>query len=69
MSTESHIKLHKEAVDLHSQLLHCAEVSLATGDRDIADFYSAMCDAIAPALQLSQDIPSSENQTKGNSPQ
>jgi len=70
MSTESHIPLHREAVDLHSQLLRCAELALEAGAVDIADFYSTMCDAITPALQrFPNAIPRSENEASASQPE
>jgi hypothetical protein len=50
MDAEAHNKLHKEAIDLHGQLLRCAELATAEGDLVVAAFYSRMCDAVAHAL-------------------
>ena len=64
----NHVALHREAVDLHSQLLRCAELALAAGEADIAAFYSAMCDAIPSALPFPNAIPRSENEALASQP-
>jgi len=65
----NYVALHREAIDLHGQLLSCAEVALAAGDTDIAAFYSAMCDAIPSALPFPNAIPRSENEASASQPE
>lgn len=56
MTTEDHNKLHKEAIDLHAQLLQCAELSVTAGELVVAAFYSRMCDAVAHVLAETGNI-------------